>query len=151
MLQLAARLGLSSLLGGAYARQFLSQLANPDADRALIERLTTDCRSPDTVRAVAAELAYAPGKLRRVAELRASLPCPAIPLTVVSQGRSGAYAREVALIDEFRSRYHPDIASLSPLGKHVIGQGSRHLIMLDEPDLVARCVTEMVGGEARTA
>lgn len=61
---------------------------------------------------------------------------PAAPLTVISAGRGSSNPVERRAWTLLRTDLHRRIAALSPFGRHVVAEGSGHLVPLDDPGTV---------------
>jgi pimeloyl-ACP methyl ester carboxylesterase len=144
-------LGIARPVGRLYGRMVASQARRSVSDdiQAMAHRATllTLC-TVSGIRAVTAELVDVPAALKQVRELTAEHPVPPVPLTVISAAappRNRAEEEAQATMRELHSRH----AALSPRGGQVLAEGSGHLVMLDEPALIAGCVRETFGVEAR--
>lgn len=92
-------------------------------------------RRPDTLAMVVAEQAAYAGQLWDLeARLRAQ-PWPGTPALVLTAGEEGG-ARWVAKQAALAARVG---------GRHVVVEGSKHLMMLDRPDVVAAAALELAG------
>jgi pimeloyl-ACP methyl ester carboxylesterase len=94
-------------------------------------------RDPDTIASVLAEQAAYAEQAWDLAQLRESRRWPAVPTVVLSAaaGRGG--------------RWIADQAGLAALlnGRQIVVADSRHLIMIDRPDVVAEAVRALRGTE----
>jgi pimeloyl-ACP methyl ester carboxylesterase len=93
------------------------------------------------LRAIAAEMCGLPASLHQVAELTREHPLPAVPLTVISADAPARNHAEQTARTAIRA-LHETQAMASPLGRLVLASHSGHLVPLDEPELIARCVRE---------
>lgn len=149
--------GALASVGVLRACLWLLQRGNPEAPRGLlrmfgvkatetVERILRELAKlpPDVVRLIRARwstskffwtmAAYINSVPRCSAELQARAIPAQIPVTVLS----GAHQPEVRLQE------HAAIAARSARGRHVIAAASAHWIHLDQPELVAEAVREMV-------
>jgi pimeloyl-ACP methyl ester carboxylesterase len=145
-----APLGTPRFLGPLYARTVSGQLRRTlgDDERSLMDLSTrlTMC-SAGGLRAIAAELVGVPAALASVRTVTAAHPLPSVPLTVISAAaapRTPAEGTARQTID----RLHAQLAGASPLGRHVLATNSGHLVPVDEPALVARCIRETIEAAA---
>ena len=75
-------------------------------------------------------------------QVTASGPLPAIPLTVLSHGKSAGTGS--APIDELWPEFQQELAAQLPDSKHIIAKNSGHFIQKDQPELVIEAIREMV-------
>jgi pimeloyl-ACP methyl ester carboxylesterase len=82
---------------------------------------------------------------------RARTPYPfgAMPLIVMTRGRSDDSGPDGREFEQERRREHAALAALSRNGRHVIAENSGHHIQIDEPDLVVRLILEVVTAARR--
>jgi pimeloyl-ACP methyl ester carboxylesterase len=103
--------------------------------------------SPAHAQAYRAELAPSLDELRVLRDAPPTVP--AVPLTIISGTKSSPVGRRrrTALVDAHRAR-----VDAAPHGRHVLANGSAHLVILTEPELVAnealRVVDEVCRGAA---
>jgi len=91
-------------------------------------------RDPDTIASVLAEQAAYAEQAWDLAQIRESLAWPGIPTIVLTAGTSKRWvARQARLADVLSAR-------------QVVVADSRHLIMIDRPDVVAEAVGVLLGG-----
>jgi pimeloyl-ACP methyl ester carboxylesterase len=95
--------------------------------------------SPAHAQAYRAELAPSLDELRTLCDAPPSVPD--VPITVISGTKSSALGRKrrTALIDAHRAR-----ADAAAQGRHVRADGSAHLVILTQPELVANEVLRVV-------
>jgi len=117
------------VLVAAQSHRRLVEPVNPMARRTF--------RDPDTIASVLAEQAAYAEQAWDLAQLRESRRWPAVPTVVLSAaaGRGG--------------RWIADQAGLAALlnGRQIVVADSRHLIMIDRPDVVAEAVRALRGTE----
>lgn len=65
-----------------------------------------------------------------------------VPVTVISAARS-ATRREAALRQEPVDA-HRDFAAALPYGRHVMAEGSAHMVQQDQPDLVVEEIVRLL-------
>lgn len=86
-----------------------------------------------------------------VREIEAAGPFPAVPVRVVTGGRTPpAWLMSPAAVGARRA-HQQDLARLSPLGAQVIAQGSGHFPQLTEPGMVLAALREMTALRAAPA
>lgn len=135
-----------ALLLKAYRAGLAAQLGRPadPAAVALLDRATERAADPAVLRAVADEVAGLEESCAQVRRLTADAPFPAVPLRVISQGRPPS-SRLLRTAARHWRALHADLARLSPHGEHLVAEASGHLVPLEQPDLVARAVREVLG------
>ena len=114
----------------AQSRRRLADAGSPMA--------TTIFRSRDAVPSVIAEHAAYAQQVWDLARLRESIPWPGIPTVVLTAAGDGV------------SRWVADQRRLAELlqARQVVIDDSRHLIMLDRPDVVVDAIRSLLGSEA---
>jgi pimeloyl-ACP methyl ester carboxylesterase len=95
--------------------------------------------SPAHARAYRGELAPSIEELQMLRDTPP--PAPDVPITIVSGTKSSPLGRtrRMALVEAHRTR-----VAAAPRGRHVLADGSAHLVILTEPDLVAAEVLRVV-------
>ena len=156
VLRVSARLapfGAARLLGRAFAALALAERRQPldgDEERgARVSGLLTS-RTMHGLRALAAENDALMASLRQVRDLA---PAPQIPLTVITASAPSDNAKVVAARGQIDGM-HQQLVAASAQGRHVLAERSGHLVFLDEPHVVSRCVREIfavVTGSVRPA
>ena len=138
----ASPFGVARVGGRLYGKVVAGQARRePDEEtRAMSRRQTllTLC-SVRGMRAVATEMVAVAEDLQEVRELTATHPVPPLPLIVISaaaEPRTDAERQAQQTMRELHAKH----AALSPQGRQVLAERSGHLVVLDEPELVAECV-----------
>jgi pimeloyl-ACP methyl ester carboxylesterase len=135
-----------ALLRKVYRAGLAAQLGKPadPAAMALLDRATERAADPAVLRTVADEVAGLGEGFDQVRRLTAAGRFPAVPLRVISQGRPPS-SRLLRRAAEHWRELHAGLATLSPQGAHVVAGASGHLVPLEQPDLVAVAVREVLG------
>ena len=139
-----APLGSARLAGRLYGRTIGAQVRRSlDATgrEALQTSLLLTVCSVSGFRACVAEMTALPASLRQAKAIREAHTQPPIPVTVISADAPGRTAAERTGRVEIR-KLHEAQAAATPFGRVVLAPGSGHLVPLDEPELIARCVRE---------
>lgn len=122
----------------------------PNLSRAAIEARVDAVFRPRSLTVAERQVAAAWARRGRVG----SRSLPTVPLAVISAGRSDRYAHIPADVasDALAAQrgLHRELAQLVPGGRLIIAKRSGHLVMWDQPELIARIVTEMVQEERST-
>jgi pimeloyl-ACP methyl ester carboxylesterase len=94
-------------------------------------------QDPDAIASVLAEQATYSEQAWDLAELRESYAWPQTPTIVLTAAEKG------------RARWIAEQAQLAALlgARHIVTEDSRHLIMIDRPDVVAQAVRGLRGNE----
>jgi hypothetical protein len=149
----AAPVGIGRLAGRVLARLTLAEHRQPlDAEGlhgARVSGLLTS-RTVHGLRALSAEHAALLGSLRQLAELAGSGPGPAVPLTVITATSPSANPKVAAARTEI-DELHAQLVAASPRGRRLFAERSGHLVPLDQPEIVSRCVRETAAAMAAGA
>lgn len=139
-----ASLGTARLAGHLYGRTVTSQVRRSldAAERTALKSavLLTAC-SVAGLRATVTELSALPAALRQVKEMSETLAPLQIPVTLISADAPAQTAAERSARTAIRALHEKQVGA-SPFGRLVLASDSGHLVPLDEPGLVARCVRE---------
>jgi pimeloyl-ACP methyl ester carboxylesterase len=139
-----APLGFGRLAGRAFGKIALAERRQPLDDEqtqgAHLSGLLTS-RTVHGLRALSAEHSALVASLREMAALATSEPVPAIPLTVISAAAPSDNPKIAAARAEM-DELHTRLVASSAQGRHVLAERSGHLIFLDEPEVITRCVRE---------
>jgi pimeloyl-ACP methyl ester carboxylesterase len=149
----AASVGIGRLAGRVFARLTLAEHRQPlDAEglhAARVSGLLTS-RTVHGLRALSAEHAALLGSLRQLAELAGSGPGPAVALTVITATAPSANPQVAAARTEI-DELHAQLVAASPRGRRLFAERSGHLVPLDQPEIVSRCVRETAAAMAAGA
>ena len=148
LVALSAPFGTAQVLGPMYARTIAGQVRRPPDDpsaMAMSTRLTA--ARVGGIQAIAAELTSLSAGLDQVRELTARHPVRPIPLTVITAAAPGRTDAERAAREKV-AVLHERQAAASPVGRLVKAEHSGHLVPIDEPDLVARCIRDTIAATA---
>lgn len=145
-----APLGAARLLGRAFAAMALSERRQPlDPDGQAGARLSglLTSRTVRGIRALAAENDALVTSLQQVRDLDA---VPEMPLTVITAAAPSDKAKVVAARGQIDGM-HAQLVDGHAHGRHVLAEQSGHLVFLDQPDVVSRCVRDIAATVARGA
>jgi len=95
-----------------------------------------------------------PFELEELAALRAvhardMHPLGDTPLIVLTRGRADEEGADAQRREAEHRSDHAALAALSTQGKLVVAERSGHHVQLDQPELVAQAVTEVLGAASR--
>jgi pimeloyl-ACP methyl ester carboxylesterase len=146
----SAPVGLGRIAGRGLSRLALAELRQPPRpDQVEGARLTglLTTRTIHGIRAMYAEQAALEDSLRQLVELAGREP--EVPLTVITASAPSDEARVVAA----RAQLDPMHVALAarPWGRQVLAGRSGHLVPLDQPEIITRCVRETAAAITRGA
>ena len=135
-----APLGVGRLVGRGFARLALAERRQPSTDpqeERLSDLLT--CRTVHGLRALSAEQDALADSMRQLADAKGHEPdVPVIVITAAAPSPNARVAAARAEIDAL----HAELVAAGPRRRHVFADRSGHLVPLDDPELVSRCVRE---------
>lgn len=137
-------LGTGRVFSRLYLRMAAGQIRR-NVDRAELEDLRRSTMltvgSASGLRAMQAELAVLTDSLAQVSEVTAENPLPDIPMTLITACAPAKNRMEASARVTIRG-LHEALVEQTPSGRLVLAESSGHLVPLDQPELVARCVRE---------
>lgn len=143
-----APLGAGRVVGRGFSRLALAEARQPlspqqQAAVRLSGLLTS--RTGHGLRALSAEHDALAASLRQLAEVVE----PDLPVVVITAGAPGRNAREVQARAEVDAM-HAGLVAGRPGARHVVAERSGHLVPLDDPEVVVRCVREVLAAHSRS-
>src|SRR5205814_1157561 len=96
-------------------------------------------RTVHGLRALAAEQGSLTASLQQAREVLAKAPVVSVPTTVITAAAPSPSPRVVdarVRIDAL----HGELVAGNPRGRHVLAERSGHLVPLDQPEIISRCV-----------
>lgn len=137
-----APMGVGRLVGRGFARLTLAEGRQPlqpaQLEGSRISGLLTS-RTVHGLQALYAEQAALAESLHQVLDM--SEREPEVPLTVITAKGPSSTPRTVAARADI-DLLHAQLVAARRLGRHVLAERSGHLIPLDQPEIIVRCVRE---------
>ena len=141
-----APFGVGRIVGRGFARLALAERRQPPIDPSgerLSDLLT--CRTVHGLRALSAEQDALADSMRQLAEVSGHEPD--VPMTVITAAAPSPNPRLAAARAEIDA-LHAELVAAGPRRRHVLAERSGHLVPLDEPELISRCVRETAAWQA---
>ena len=148
-----APVGSARLFGRVYARAATSairaELTDAGRDSLRCSTKLTAC-SVNGIRSSIRELSAVPSSLGQAKQISRDHPMRAIPVTIISADAPALNPREQQGRTAIRALHEAQVAGWS-FARLVLAPNSGHLVPVDEPDLIARCVRETWDARHATA
>jgi pimeloyl-ACP methyl ester carboxylesterase len=138
--------GAGRVAGRALARLALAEVRQPlSVEQRASARLSglLTCRTVRGIRALSAEQQALAASLHQLVATTADNPEPDLPLTVITAAAPSPNAK-VADARRQVDAMHAALVASHPGAQHVLAEDSGHLVPFDAPDVVSRCVRELV-------